>query len=136
MPDEALVTMPGGQRLRSDAAAAFHGLSSAYQQTFGKPLTVGSGYRTYNEQADLRRAKPSLAAPAGRSQHGLGLAADLDGPGARFGTREYAWLLQNAPAFGWHHPDWARRPNGQPGVGTKPEPWHIEYQPQVGMRAG
>jgi LAS superfamily LD-carboxypeptidase LdcB len=131
MPSEALVAMPGGQRLRVDAAAAFTNLSAAYAQVFGQPLAVGSGYRSYAEQAAVKRAKPGLAAEAGRSQHGLGLAADLQGPGARFGTREHAWLNQNAPAFGWHHPDWAK------AGGKRPEPWHWEFrEQQAGLQAG
>lgn len=121
MPDNVLVVMPGGRRLRNDAASAFTGLSSAYTQAFGTPLKIGSGYRSYGEQAALKRAKPYLAASAGKSQHGEGLAADINGPGARFGTSEHEWLRANAGQFGWVHPGWAQR------GGSKPEPWHWEY---------
>jgi len=40
-------------------------------------IWVVSGLRTRAEQARLHREKPGLAAPPGRSQHELGLAADL-----------------------------------------------------------
>ncbi|HUG89159.1 MAG TPA: M15 family metallopeptidase, partial [Actinomycetota bacterium] len=40
-------------------------------------IWVVSGFRTRAEQARLHREKPGLAAPPGRSQHELGLAADL-----------------------------------------------------------
>jgi D-alanyl-D-alanine carboxypeptidase len=34
----------------------------------------------------------------------------------------YAWLLENAPAFGWDNPAWARKGGSGPY-----EPWHFEY---------
>jgi hypothetical protein len=30
-------------------------------------------------------------------------------------------MLQNAPRFGWIHPDWAKQ------GGNREEPWHWEY---------
>src|SRR5690606_14231971 len=33
----------------------------------------------------------------------------------------YNWMKQNAPAYGWRHPDWA-----EPG-GSIPEPWHWDF---------
>ena len=63
-----------------------------------------------------------LAATPGTSEHRWGLAVDLcDGVQKGSGSR-FQWLRDNAPAYGWDNPDWAR--NG----GSGPyEPWHWEY---------
>jgi LAS superfamily LD-carboxypeptidase LdcB len=65
--------------------------------------------------------KPALAAVPGTSNHGWALAVDLCGGIQSFGTAEYAWMVANAPAFGWSNPPWAR-----PGQGRE-EPWHWEF---------
>jgi hypothetical protein len=74
----------------------------------------GSGYRSYEEQAqlydDYRRGKPgqARAAPPGRSKHNHGFAMDLQyGPGGE------EWAHANAGRFGLFFP-----------MGD--EPWHIE----------
>ncbi|MGH2684017.1 MAG: Rv3654c family TadE-like protein [Actinomycetota bacterium] len=43
-------------------------------------LWIVSGFRTHAQQAELFEEKPGLAAPPGRSNHELGLAADLGYP--------------------------------------------------------
>jgi LAS superfamily LD-carboxypeptidase LdcB len=62
------------------AAQAFHRMDSDAPRP-GHDLHVNGGYRTYREQAALYRAYRNgtgdLAAPPGRSTHGLGLSADL-----------------------------------------------------------
>lgn len=68
-------------------------------------LSLTSGYRTYDEQADLYRRKPNLAAPPGRSNHEDGLAADIAG--------DLDCAHQRAAEFGLHFP-------------MDHEPWHIE----------
>jgi LAS superfamily LD-carboxypeptidase LdcB len=65
--------------------------------------------------------KPWLAAVPGTSNHGWGTAVDLCGGVEAFGTATHLWMLENAPAFGWFHPSWAK-----PG-GGRPEPWHWEF---------
>lgn len=123
IPLEALCPVWGapGHHLRADAAYAFDQLSQAYAHAFGGPICVTDSYRTYDEQVDLYRRKPNLAAHPGTSNHGWGTAADLCGGIQSFDTAQHQWMVVNAPAFGWFHPSWARQ------TGSRPEPWHFEY---------
>ena len=77
---------------------------------------MNSGYRTYAEQAALyeayRNGTGNLAAPPGRSTHGLGLSADINVPDAR----TLAWLRRHADEYGFV--------NDVPS-----EPWHWTYRP-------
>lgn len=122
IPDAALCRVPrqGAERLRCDAAAAFARLDTAYRAAFGKPLLIGDSYRPYSEQVAVYHAKPGLAAVPGTSNHGWGLALDLQIGG--YTSPAYLWLRAHAPAFGWNNPPWAR-----PGGSSKHEPWHWEY---------
>jgi hypothetical protein len=123
LPASALCPLASapGHRLRGDAAAAFDKMSAAYAQAFGRPICVTDSYRSYAQQVDVYRRKPTLAAIPGRSNHGWGLAADLCGGIQNFGSAQFRWMKANAPKFGWFHPGWA-----EPG-GSKPEPWHWEF---------
>jgi hypothetical protein len=123
LPPEMLCPLAtaSGQQLAAQAAAAFDRLSQLHKQTVGTFLCVTDSYRSYPEQVAVFASKPTLAATPGRSQHGWGLAVDLCGGVERFGTAEFAWMSENAPAFGFEHPAWA-----EPG-GSKPEPWHWEF---------
>lgn len=107
--------------LQCPAAAALDRLAVAFEAGVGEPLCFGNGYRTLGQQIRLERAKPNLAAKAGTSNHGWGLAVDLCGGIERFGTREHAWMRANASAYGWVLPGWAQE------RGSRPEPWHWEY---------
>lgn len=62
---------------RADAAVALFALNDEYAAVFGEPMCLTSAYRTYEEQAALRRKKGGIAAPAGLSNHGWGLAVDF-----------------------------------------------------------
>jgi hypothetical protein len=110
-----------GHMLRCDAAAMLEELSAAYAERFGRSLPLTDTYRSYSQQVSTRAAKPGLAAVPGTSNHGWGLAIDLDAPASNPGSAQYKWLRANAPLYGWDNPGWAR-----PG-GSKPEPWHFEY---------
>ncbi len=116
-----LPSAPGHQLIRA-AARAFDGLSAAYARDNGSPLCVTDSYRDYAGQVSVFRRKPSLAATPGRSQHGWGRALDLCGGIQSFGTPAHQWMQDNAPLFGFVHPDWA-----EPG-GSRPEAWHWEYR--------
>ncbi len=123
LPTALLCPLPGapGKLLRADAAYAFTRMSRAYQATFGRPICVTSAYRSYEDQVRVAAERPGFAARPGRSNHGWGTATDLCGGIDRFGTPTHAWMLANAPLFGWFHPAWAG-----PG-GSLPEPWHWEF---------
>ncbi len=113
-----------GARLRCDAVVALVGLNEEFRAEHGSDLPVGSTYRTYAEQAALKTAKGGLAAPAGVSHHGWGVAVDFAGFGGvgQFDAPLYRWMTEHGPAHGWEHPAWAG-----PGGSGPPEPWHWEY---------
>ena len=111
----------GGHLLRADAAVTLARLNVDYENAFGEQLCLTDSYRSYSAQVRLRANKPGLAAPAGTSEHGWGLAVDLCGGVERAGER-FQWLRENAPAYGWDNPDWATRSGSGPY-----EPWHWEY---------
>lgn len=49
----------------------------AEAKRLGAGVSIGEGWRSYEQQVRLKRQKPNLAATPGRSNHGWGLAADL-----------------------------------------------------------
>ena len=110
--------------LRCDAARAFEQLNAAYRGQFGQNLSVTSSYRDYDGQVEARNTRGGLAATPGTSNHGRGLATDLDGFGdvGEFDTPSYIWMAANAGAFGWIHPSYMG-----PGGSGPLEPWHWEY---------
>ena len=137
-----------------DAAPDLDNLSVAFEKEFGIKL-AGSGYRTYDSQvrvySDPKKifvkengAIGHLGAKPGTSEHGWGLAIDINtdiiGSNLKSGfmsNPRYKWLFENAPRYNWHHPLWAQEPDGWPEVkranskvskkGTKPESWHWEW---------
>lgn len=113
---------PAGTKLRGDAVQALGQLDAAFYARFGEHLKVsGAGaYRDYDAQVSLKASKGGLAAEPGTSNHGWGLAVDINNLGGE-GSTKHAWLRTNAPAYGWDHPSWAR------AGGSKPEAWHWEY---------
>ena len=108
------VDLPGRHLLQCDAARALEEADAAYHAQTGGHLVVTDTYRSYSLQVVTRSRKPSTAAAPGTSNHGWGMAIDLDGPSS-------AWLRAHGADYGWVHPLWAR-----PG-GSKPESWHLEY---------
>lgn len=112
LPTSLLVvadTGPNGpQQLRTDAAASWAAMLAA-----GMPAgCLRSGYRTLTQQQrEVSAAAAGLtpsALPAGQSQHGEGLAADVDEP-AR------TWITTHGRPYGWIAGTAAR------------EPWHMQY---------
>jgi zinc D-Ala-D-Ala carboxypeptidase len=110
----------GSTQLRADAAEALAELNAMWVTRFGSDLCLSSGYRTLAEQRAVKAQKGSLAAAAGRSNHGWGLAIDLC-TSQTTGT-QWEWLNENAPLFGWENPSWA-----QAGGSGPYERWHWEY---------
>lgn len=116
IPLSELCSIGGGHMLRCDAATAWDAMSTAYG---GIPIT--DSYRSYEAQVDVKRRKPHLAATPGKSNHGWGIAVDVNLGGGGFSSALYQWLWANAGAYGWFHPGWAQQ------GGSKPEAWHWEY---------
>lgn len=103
-----------GHRLAGPAAPAFEQMTAAAARD-GVSFRITDSYRSFDQQVELAErkglySKGGLAAQPGTSQHGWGLAVDLDlNPNAQ------AWMRANGPRFGFHE-DVPR------------EPWHWTFQ--------
>ena len=126
--------------LRKAAADALEDFFKAALFEGGHTLYAASGYRSYGIQQILFTAKVEevgsrekaqrRVAPAGTSEHQLGLAMDVQSPGqknlnAAFGdTEEGKWVAENAHRFGFvirYKEEW------RDITGYSEEPWHIRY---------
>jgi hypothetical protein len=123
-PSELCDLWQAPYKARADAAVTLIALDQVYFARFGVDICLTSGYRSYEEQLRLRGTKGALAANAGQSNHGWGLAVDLC-PSTYSGTRG-AWLRDVGATYGWANPAWAH-----PGGAGPLEPWHWEYAPGV-----
>jgi hypothetical protein len=111
----------GAQRvldLAQPALAAMLSVASAA----GHDATVGSSFRTYDEQLMLFRQATEIGRTArpGHSEHQLGLAVDLDDhDGTAFG-----WLADHCADFGFllSFPEHLEKITG-----LRYEPWHFRY---------
>lgn len=123
IPSEALCALNGVSyhALRCDAATAYDAMSQAYVKQFGTAICITDSYRSFAAQVRLYAEKPGLAAVPGTSNHGWAMAVDLCGGIESFSSVQHAWMVANAPKFGWLHPDWARQGGG------REEPWHWEF---------
>lgn len=123
IPDDKMSEIPWakGQYVRSDSLGPLKALNKKFKEEFGTDLGITDSYRSYEEQVATKKKKGKLAATPGTSKHGWALALDLGTGINDFGTPQYNWMKENAPAHGWRHPDWAE-PSG-----SLPEPWHWEY---------
>lgn len=110
------------------------------QAAGGDGLNIdGWAYRSYEDQAALDQGDNPIATAAGSSNHGWGLAVDIDtlvagavGPHhPGYQRAEYRWLQQHAHRWGFCHPDWA-----QPSGGGPHEPWHWEWCAFMGPAGG
>lgn len=113
IPESALCDIGGGETLRPDAAVAFMQLDEAYEEALGEPIVVNDAYRDLAGQEYQYQDKgPGWAAVPGTSNHGWGLAIDIN-------DVQYEWMSANAGQFGWHHPE-----------DLPHEPWHWEFEPE------
>ncbi|BDO43429.1 M15 family metallopeptidase [Cellulomonas sp. NTE-D12] len=118
IPDSALAPVGDtGKKMWAPAAAAMTKLIAAAKAD-GVTVGITETYRPYDEQVQLAASKGlysqgGLAAKPGTSEHGWGIAADLQLNGAA-----QAWMQRNAPSCGfqadvpgesWH---WAYHPAG------------------------
>ncbi len=114
IPASALTSIGiNGHRLYAPAAQAFRQMRDAAAKA-GVRIGVTDSYRSYATQVDLVRRKGlysqgGLAATPGTSNHGWGMAVDVD-----TNSRGTQWLRANAARFGY-----ATIPR---------EPWHWEYR--------
>lgn len=110
-----------GKYVRADAADALTALNEAFKAEFGETMIITDGYRTLASQVSLKGTKGGLAATPGKSEHGWGLAVDLN-PATYVPSERFTWLKENGPKYGWDNPAWARA-----GGSGAYEPWHWEF---------
>ena len=125
IPDSELqaLSFSPENKMNKKAAIAMEEMNKAYKADNGSDLIINDAYREYDRQVKLREQLGNTAGVPGTSNHGWGLAADIE-VGA-FGSSTYNWLKANAHKYGYVHPAWA-----EPG-GSKPEQWHWEYARKV-----
>ncbi|SMY10801.1 M15 family metallopeptidase [Brevibacterium jeotgali] len=111
----------GEHKLRADAAIAFSKMNAAYKEDTGEDMELTDTYRSLESQVSVAGRKPGLAARAGTSLHGWGIAIDFGGGTGSASGQQYDWLVANGAEYGWENPDWAK--------GSQYEPWHWEYVP-------
>jgi LAS superfamily LD-carboxypeptidase LdcB len=83
----------------------------------GVTIGITDSYRPYAEQVDLAKRKGlysqgGLAAKPGTSEHGWGMAADLD-----LNSKAQSWMQQNAARYGFVN-------------NVSRESWHWAYKPK------
>jgi LAS superfamily LD-carboxypeptidase LdcB len=84
----------------------------------GVTIGITDSYRPYSEQVDLARRKGlysqgGLAAKPGTSEHGWGMAADLD-----LNSKALTWMRANAEKYGFDE-------------NVPRESWHWAYKPKT-----
>lgn len=125
--------------LRAEAAAALEEMFTAAKEEEGYLLVAVSGYRSYGKQAAIHSQKVRsvgkkealrVSAPAGCSEHQLGLAMDVGRKrntslNKSFGdSPEGQWVAENAHRFGFiirYKAEW------EEVTGYMYEPWHLRY---------
>jgi len=100
-------------------APAAESLTRMISDAKAQGVTIGitDSYRSYAEQVDVARRKGlysqgGLAAKPGTSEHGWGMATDLD-----LNTKAQAWVRANGEKYGFVE-------------NTPREPWHWAYKPK------
>jgi hypothetical protein len=90
----------GNLRLTHNAAAKFR----QAEQIYGGQITITGAWRSWAEQEDCHRRKPTVCAPPGRSEHQAGEAVDVHT--AFYNERIKQALLQagfkQLPSEYWH----------------------------------
>jgi len=143
VPDDLVTVnvrkLNAGIKLRREAALHLEEMFNAAKE-MKMTLVAVSGYRSFDQQKAIyaRKQKTSgskevamlLVAPAGASEHQLGLAVDIGRTsssnlnGAFGKSREGQWVRENAHLFGFiirYKAEWT-------GItGYADEPWHIRY---------
>jgi hypothetical protein len=105
-----------GHKLWAPAANSLTALIADAKRA-GVTIGISDSYRPYAEQVDLAKRKGlysqgGLAAKPGTSDHGWGLAVDLD-----LDSKAQAWMRANAGRYGFVED-------------TPREPWHWAYTPK------
>jgi peptidoglycan hydrolase-like protein with peptidoglycan-binding domain len=125
-----------GVTIRKDLVKQTDQLALAFYREFKRPMKATDGYRSYEQQVDVKRRKGAYAATPGKSNHGWGRAIDWASDINVDRSEEHRWMEKNGPKFGWTNPEWARNATTADG---QYEPWHWEAErksvnaPYVGL---
>ena len=107
----------------------FQKLCKDYYDNTGKKIVINDSYRSFERQIQMKAKYGGRAATPGTSDHGWGVAFDVDGTNeADWGTKDlrryeskvYKALTALSNTSGFFNPTWA-----QPG-GSNMESWHWE----------
>ncbi|WP_220085236.1 M15 family metallopeptidase, partial [Burkholderia multivorans] len=98
MSEMAEIPWAKGEYVRKDTLGPLTAINKKFKDKFGRDISITDGYRDYDEQVATKKKKGNLAATPGTSKHGWGLALDLGGGINNFGTAEYNWMKDKAPA--------------------------------------
>ena len=104
-----------GHKLWAPAAESLNRMIADAKRD-GVTIGITDSYRSYDEQVSLARRKGlysqgGLAAKPGTSEHGWGMAADLD-----LNAKALSWMRTNAARYGFE-------------ANVPRESWHWAYQP-------
>lgn len=126
LPDSVLVPLSFGKgKLHQSAATAFEQLIAAS----GLPFPgVTDSYRSIVEQIRLKREKPTLAATPGRSNHGWGLAIDINNGNRALFNPILQYFRYNAYKFNIYGLHVDRADKFYEKGFYKGEEWHWEYR--------
>lgn len=105
-----------GHKLWAPAAESLNRMISDAKAQ-GVKIGITDSYRSYDEQVDVARRKGlysqgGLAAKPGTSEHGWGMATDLD-----LNDKAQAWMRANGEKYGFVE-------------NTPREPWHWAFKPK------
>ncbi|MEU7902229.1 M15 family metallopeptidase [Actinoplanes sp. NPDC049118] len=106
-----------GHKLWAPAAESLNRMI-ADAKAQGVKIGITDSYRSYGEQVDVARRKGlysqgGLAAKPGTSEHGWGMATDLD-----LNNKAQAWMRANGEKYGFVE-------------NTPREPWHWAFKPKA-----
>lgn len=130
LPDVRAVNSSNRLYMRKEAASALEELFKAAEDE-NYYLYAVSGYRSYSYQKSIYNPYSGYSAPAGASEHQLGLAMDITLAkyngilSVDFGnTKEGKWVKENAHKYGFI----IRYLQGKEDItGYNYEPWHLRY---------
>lgn len=123
---DGYAVMDGRVQLSKEVARRFVTMIAAAREDGVSHFIINSGFRGFDEQAELYEQKGSdYALPAGYSEHNLGLSVDVGSTQMKMERAdEGKWLAEHAWKYGFV----MRYPKNKSDItGIQYEPWHIRY---------
>lgn len=115
--------------LTAQTYTAFIAMNDALYKDLNQNLVISSAWRSTATQQYYAKARGEFAAPAGRSEHQLGVAMDINILGAKledyFGdSTVYQWMKKNAAEYGFVQ---SFTIEDSLITGVPDEPWHWRF---------